>query len=338
MDFLLEHNWWFWLLGTVILAWGVSLFLIRHWTRKRLLDTLAREGLKADEVDIHLNYPGPEDRLALEIIRRYRRRILLKLLPDTQLNLGLLMEFCQDLVKDIAAVYHPDDERPELRASLADLVGLYNRVGARVAAWLDTLPLRPLKDVELRTVLQCHEWYQTFKPVLDFLKRHHLDKAARLAWAAKNALNPWYWGRQAAYTGGRELLQRLFLAKVANLVGEEAINLYSRRRRQDSLFKHYQLALQEMVNLALEDGALPSQAWNRLLHFILRANGLEDREKLALLHKLAYPRRQEVAGIRNLGEAEREEIYRWLKHWVKTSWPGPEQEERLARVQSRWKA
>lgn len=334
----MEHIWLFWLLGAVLLAWGVSLFLMRHWTRKRLMDTLAQEGLKAEEVDIHLDHPGPEDRQALEIIRHYRRRILLKFLPDTRLNLGLLMEFCQDLVKDVAAVYYPDDERPELRASLADLVDLYNRVGTRVAAWLDTLPLRPLKDVELRTLRQCHEWYQTLKPVLDFLKRYHLDRAARWAWAAKNALNPWYWSRQAAYTGGKELLQRLFLAKVANLVGEEAINLYGRRRLRDSLFKRYRLALQEMVNLALEDGSLPPQAWNHLLHFILRANGLEDREKLALLHRLAHPRRQEVSGIKSLEKAEREEIHRWLKHWVKTCWRGPEQKECLARVQSRWKA
>ncbi len=264
----MEHIWWLWLAGVVILAWGASLFLVRRWTRERLLDSLAREGIKAEEVDIQIDDPGPEDRQALEVISTYRRRVLTKIWPDTrlslgllsdtQLSLGLLSEISQTLVKEIARVYYPEEEQPELKASLSDLVALYNRVGARLAVWLDTLPVRPLKDVELRTLLRCHELYRKVKqhPGYLFLKRYHLDKAASWAWAAKNALNPWYWGRQAAYTGGKELLQRLFLAKVIALVGEEAIHLYGRRPPNASLFKRYRLALQEMVNLALDDGAL----------------------------------------------------------------------------------
>ena len=78
----------------------------------------------------------------------------------------------------------PEDDRPELRASLADLVALHNRVGARLAAWLDTMPMRPFKDVELRTVVRYHEMYQTVKNHWGyaFIKRHHLDKAVRWSW------------------------------------------------------------------------------------------------------------------------------------------------------------
>ncbi len=228
----MEQIWWFWLAAGLILTWGASLFLVRHWTRKRLLDTLAREGVRAEELDIRIDDLRPEDQQALEVIRGHRHKLLLRLWPDTRLNLGVLMENSQNLVKDIASVYYPQEERPELRASLADLVALNNRVGARLTMWLDTLPVRPFKDVELQTVLQYHNLYQNARqhPAYLFLKRYHLDRAASWAWTAKNALNPWYWGRQATYTGSKELLQRLILAKVATLVGEEAINLYSRRR------------------------------------------------------------------------------------------------------------
>lgn len=334
----MDQTWWLILLGAVLLAWGVSLLGVRHWTRKPLLDTLAREGVRAEEVDIQIDAPRPEDRQALEVIRDYRRKFLLKLWPDTRFNLGVLMETSQDLVRDIACVYYPQEESPELRASLADLVALNHRVGARLTVWLDTLPVRPFKDVELQTVLQYHDLYRKMKqhPGYLFLKRHHLDKVASWAWTVKNALNPWYWGRQAAYTGSKELLQRLVLAKVATLVGEEAINLYSRRRRNSQLLRRYQEALQEMVNLVLDDASLSPQAWNYLLRFILRAKGLEDYEKLALLQRLAQPRRQEVSGAEKLEKSEREDIHRWLVQLVKTCWAGPPQDRLLAQVRSQW--
>jgi len=63
-----------------------------------------------------------------------------------------------------------------------------------------------------------------------FVKRHHLDKAARWGWAAINFANPWYWGRQAVYHGGKEVAARLFMARIAGLVGEEAVRLYGRRQ------------------------------------------------------------------------------------------------------------
>jgi hypothetical protein len=334
----MDQTWWLTLLGAILLAWGASLIFVRYWTKKRLLRSLAQKGIKTEEVEIQIDDPRPEDQQALEIIRAYRRRFLLKLWPDTRFNLQALSDISQTLVKEIAANYFPDEERPELRASLADLVALFNRVGARLAVWLETLPVRPLKDVELQTLFQYHEWYQKVKqhPGYLFLKRHHLDRLASWAWTAKNVLNPWYWGRRAAYTGSRELLQRLILAKVTTLVGEEAIYLYSRRRPNERLFKRCELALQEMVNLSLDDGLPGSQASNYMLRFILRSRGLEDQEKLALLQRLAQPRRQEIPGIEQLNTKERQDICRWLEQLVKTCWTGSAQEQRLAQVRSRW--
>lgn len=334
----MDQTWWLALLGAILLTWGASLFAVRYWTRKRLLRTLAREGIKAEEVDIQIDDPRPEDQRALEIVRGFRRRFLLRLWPDTRFNLQTLSETSQTLVRDIAASYFPEEERPELRASLADLVALFNRVGARLAVWLETLPVRPLKDVELQTLFQYHEWYQKVKqhPGYLFLKRHHLDKLASWAWTAKNVLNPWYWGRRAAYTGSRELLQRLLLAKVTTLVGEEAIHLYSRRRPHQRLFMRCELALQEMINLSLGDDQQYSQAWHHMLRFILRAKGLEDQEKLALLQRLAQPRLQEISGIEQLSIKERQDIKRWLEQMVKTCWSGSAKDERLAQVRSRW--
>ena len=49
-------------------------------------------------------------------------------------------------------------------------------------------------------------------------------------WTAINFANPWYWGRKAAYHGGKEVTARLLMARIADLVGEEAVRLYGRRQ------------------------------------------------------------------------------------------------------------
>lgn len=337
LDFWGRYGW-IWLAGGVALVWGLTLVLVHLWTRKRLLQTLSRESLAADDLEMHIEDPRPEDQEALELIRSRRRRFLLNLWPDTRLNLGFLTEISQNLVQDIARVYHPQEERPELKASLADLVALYTRVGARLTLWLDTLPIRPFKDVELLTILQYHELYQRVKqhPGYLFLKRHHLDKAARWAWTLKNLLNPWYWSRKAAYTGSREVLQRLFLAKLTDLVGEEAVRLYGRRPLHRHTFRRCQAAVREFLRLAGPDELLPPRVNQILLRFIVKAKGLEPGEKLALLNLMLKPAPAE-SDMRGLEDKHRREAHRLAAKLVGECWEGQERDRRLARLQEHFR-
>ncbi len=325
-------------MGGVIFLWAASLLWVRAFTRRRLLRLLAQEGIQPEDLEIRLDHPRPQDQAALELIRTYRRRYLLQLWPETRFSFAAINNLSQQLVKEIARIYHPEEERPELRASLADLVALYSRVGARVQSWLDTMPMRPLKDVELATVLRVHEVYQkiTQHPTYRFFKRHHLDKVARLAWAAQNIVNPWYWGRKVAYTGSREMLARLFMAKVAATVGEEAIRLYGRRPLNSRRAALFQTALQEMVNITLEDGQLPPPVASFLLTFFLKAKGLEDQDRLGLLTRLATPRRRQIRARESLEPREAEQLYQWLQQMVKTCYAGEEQRRRLEELQKTW--
>lgn len=338
LDFF--HNyWWVWVLLGVAGLWAASLILMRRWARQRLLAALMKEEVRPEDLEISLPDPRPEDETAVGLLRDYRRRYLLKLWPDTQFSFTVLNDLSQILVQEIAGIYYPQEERPELKASLADLVTLYRRVGVRLGAWIETLPFRPLKDVELSTVLFLHNTYRKVKEhqVYQFLKRHHLYRAANWVWAAKNLVNPWYWGRRAAYTGSREVLARLFLAKVVTVVGEEAIRLYSRRSPNLRLVRRYQAGVQEMINLVLGDnGALSGEAAAYILNLILKARGLEDQEKVVLFKKLARPRRQEN-DLGNLEAADKEAIHGWLQGLVKACWTGPQRLERLEQVRERWK-
>jgi hypothetical protein len=241
-------------------------------------------------------------------------------------------------VTEIARLYYPEEERPELKASLADLVALYRRVGVRLTAWLETAPFRPLRDMELATVMLIHDTYQKVmdNPVHQFMKRFHLYRAARWTWAAINVANPFYWGRRAAYKSSREFLARIFLAKVVTVVGEEAMRLYSRRSPNLHLFRRYQVGVKELINLALgADGSLPAEVILGLIKSVLKARGLEDQEKVALLRNLSQSQKRE-SGLADLTPDEQKEVQEWLQGLVKTCWKGLERRQLLAQVQERW--
>jgi hypothetical protein len=218
----------------VLALWGASLLMVRLWTRHQLIRALLRQEGESPEVRISLPDSGPADQAALEVIRSYRRRYLLSWWPGTAISFRVINDMSMELIREIARVYYPDEDRPELKASLADLVALHNRVGTRLAAWLETMPMRPFKDVELGTVMRYHEIYQNLKSHwgFAFIKQYHLDKAVRWGWTAFNYANPWHWGRKAAYHGGKEVAARLFMARITDLVGEEAMRLYGRKQVQ----------------------------------------------------------------------------------------------------------
>jgi hypothetical protein len=234
MNFYFEYHWLVLIIGTLLALWGMSLLAVRLWTRHQVIHTLMRQEGAPEEVRLNLPDPQPKDLEALEVIRSYRLRYLLKWWPDTAISFKAINDMAMELIKEIAGVYYPEEDRPELKASLADLLALHNRVGSRLAAWLETRPIRPFKDVELATVVRYHEMYQSVKNHwgFEFIKRHHLDKLASWGWTAFNYANPWHWGRKAAYHGGKEVAARLLMARIVDLVGEEAVRIYGRRLKK----------------------------------------------------------------------------------------------------------
>ena len=225
MTIYLDKAWFILALVGLIILWGASLWAMHLWTRRQLLLTLLVQEA-GEEIPLPAE-PRPEGQAALEIIRSRRDGYLWKRWPQTTFSFNAINEMSQDLIREIAGVYHPEEERPELKASLADLVAMHNRVGCRLAAWLETVPIRPFKDVELQTIIRYYEMYQSVRdhPVSQFIRRHRLHRVAKWSWAAFNYSSPFYWGRQAAYELGR----RLLLARLTDLVGEEAMRLYGRR-------------------------------------------------------------------------------------------------------------
>jgi len=231
MYFIREHLWLILIAAGALLLWGLSLTLVRHFTRRRLLQVLLAQELKEEDLEPTLPEARPQDQAALEVVRAFRRRHLWRLRPTPQLSFKKINEMSLKLIQEVARIYFPEEERPELKASLADLVALHNRVGARLAAWLETFPVRPIKDVEIKTVLRYHDLYRDLKdhPGYRFIKGYYLDKVVSWGWSVYNYASPWHWGRKAAYEGGKEVVMRLLFARIVDFVGEEAILIYSRR-------------------------------------------------------------------------------------------------------------
>lgn len=221
----MENPWVIPAMAGLAILWLASLAAMRFWTRRRMLtDFMARPG------GCELPRPRgqrPEDRAALEIIRSRRHRYLWNRWPETALSFYAIQEMSLEIIKEIAGVYYPQEEEPQLKASLADLLALHNRVGSRLAAWLETAPIRTFKDLELQSIIRYYGVYQNVRnhPVSRFIVHHRLHRLARWSWAAFNYNSPFYWGRRGAY----ELARRLLLARIAQLVGEEAMLLYGRR-------------------------------------------------------------------------------------------------------------
>ncbi len=227
----IAEKWLGWLLGLLLLAWLLSLLLVRWWTRRQLLHQVSIRELAEAPVDLPYAEPSPADQQARDLIRAYRRRYLLQLWPDLEFSWRGVIDLSWELIREVARIYYPDEERPELKATLYDLLELQARINTRLRQLFETLPLKAIREVELETVLQAHDLYKKFTqhPIYRFCKRHRLDELVRAAWLIKNLANPWYWGYRATLAGSKEFFYRYFLARLCTIVGEEAMRLYGRR-------------------------------------------------------------------------------------------------------------
>jgi hypothetical protein len=327
-----------WLLIIIgILLWFISLVAVRYWTRNKILSSFDPESLEEDDIKLPFTDRRPEDKEAMEVVRAFRRKYVLKLWPDTEISLKVVMGLALELVQQIAAVYYPDDERPELHASLSELVSLQNRISVRLQTLLETLPLRAVKDVDLETILFYHNFYKKFTshPTYLFMKRHHLDKVARYAFMLKNIASPWYWGYRAAYYGGKEMVSRFFLGRMSTIVGVEAIRLYSGRAPGVEQWRKYELAIQEMMFLTAADGGSEAEAQRFLCRLILKSRELPEPAKLALIDHMTRIKAADPAEFDSLNGSERVQVRRWLRHFIVKLIPPKARKPRLQELRQR---
>jgi len=176
--------------------------------------------------------PDERDLAAYAVIERHRARVWWSFRPRTELSLDRLWALSRQVAREVAAVYHPEAEKPELRAGIQDLMLLNLRVTQRLCNQVERWPLSMFRGVRVDQALWVREQVRKYQDsLIGRLVRHASVpyKVGKWAWRLYNAASPWYWGRQAVYTGGREAALRYLLTSLVTFVGEEAVLTYSGR-------------------------------------------------------------------------------------------------------------
>lgn len=274
-----------------------ALFLVRRRiNREHQKELIARETDQEEfkQIDlIRVHNPTEQDLQAYELIESERQKVWQNLLTKTSIAPRKIYHLSFDLIREIAAIYHPDVENPEFQASVFDLLELNYRIIERVKEYLEEFPLNTIKDLNIQGILKYKGYYDRLSEVelVKFAKDHkYLYTIGKYAWMGYNALNPWYWGRKVVFTAGREGAFRYLLTVIITVVGEEAVLVYSKRNIKAKAVAVEKNIAFEMINMAVVDGVVSQEEYEVILNFILQNHRVDDQIKVTLLRALLRKR------------------------------------------------
>jgi len=203
------------------------------WREKKKIKTLEEEMDSLSKVPFRkVTEMTAADEAAYKIIEEERNRIWKNFSAETVLSVESLFSLSRELVMKIASIYFPDKEEPLYQATVAGLLHLVRRVIERVEGYITRVPLSMVRDRTVEEILYLHRGYKKVKESRfgQILGNSFVNTARKLVWGAYNVTNPWYYGRQIAWTVGKELGLRYLLTLIITIVGEEAVLLYRREK------------------------------------------------------------------------------------------------------------
>lgn len=263
--------------------------LIRHLLKKRWRALLAQDG------DEETCFEEPAalddlDREALAVIGKYRRETWQ--LPESKLTLSteFLIQRTLEVIRSIAAVYHPENTAPEYEASFDQSVQLAHRVIYRLHRLTRFTPFRVLSS---RKLSEYQRFYRLYRQINDNLlvqavKRHRrLYRVAGWIVSARHLANPFYWAGKDLSREGYFYLLRWFHATYLSQVGREAMRLYSGRpfgslEQQEATQIGYRL-----FEVCTRWGGPSSGEWAAWVELVSKMPHLEAEAKLSLLRNCA---------------------------------------------------
>lgn len=274
-------------LCTFLLIWATR-YLVRRRMKRLLIEEIEEEG----ELDL-LTPLEPRDHEAMAVVKRFRREIWELPDPELQLNIEALNQRAFQVVRAVAAVYHPEKEAPQYEASLLELLQLIRRVVSRLQKIAGVVPFKYLGVRRLSDYQRYYEVYRKINenPILQALKRHPtIFKVARWAINLKNLSNPLYWAGRELSREGYFYMVRWFHLTFVSQVGREAIRLYSGRHFQSEVDRDGVLLFYRLYALTYQWGG-PSRAdWAALVEFLTGHTGVEAEGKLHILSRWSQNR------------------------------------------------
>ncbi|MEA1949710.1 MAG: hypothetical protein U9N83_20735 [Thermodesulfobacteriota bacterium] len=280
----------------VVLILISALLAFRRHNRKQhkeKLDRAIEEGNLYQIELVRVQNPSSQDKKSYDLIEAERKKVWTSLSLKTSLAPKEIWRMSLVLIKEIAAIYHPEAENPQFQASIDDLLELNERIVKRLQEYIEKPPLNTIKDLNIQDVLNYKTRYENLSQSagVKFAQKHkHLYSIGKHAWTMRNFLNPWYWGRKVVFTAGKEGLYRRLLSVVLKVVGEEAVLVYSERyTRNEAVVFEKNIAL-EMINMAFVEDVVSSEEYEVVLNFILNNTKFDDWIKVTLLKTLQRKR------------------------------------------------
>jgi len=275
----------FFLLLTV--ATILSLLVVLWWLKRRWRRLLDAEFQEESELDL-LPSPSLQDQEALALISRLRKEIWELPESELQLNFEALNQRAVQIIRTMAAVYHPDIEVPQYEASLYELLQLIRRVTSRLTRLASG---RPFSFFGNRRLSEYQRFYQVYRkinesPVLQVLRRHpYLHRAARWALNLKNLGNPLYWAGKEISREGYFLMLRWFYLIYVTQVARESMRLYSGRHFLTEKDRDATLVCYRLFSLTNQWGGPSAGEWSFLVEFVTGLPALETEMKLQILSR-----------------------------------------------------
>jgi hypothetical protein len=265
----------------------LSILLIRHLVRRRLRRLLVEESEDDGELD-HLAPLTPRDHEALALVKELRGEVWE--FPDVELQLSIetLSQRAFQVVRSVAAVYHPGEDDPQYEASLFEMLQLTRRVVSRVQRIAGVIPFKYLGTRKLSDYQRYYEVYRKINesPILQAIKRYPtIFRLARLAMNVKNLGNPLYWAGKELSREGYFYMVRWFHLTFVSQVGREAIRLYSGRHFQSEVDRDAVLLFYRLYALTRQWGGPSGADWAGLVEFLTGHTGIEAEGKLQILSR-----------------------------------------------------
>ena len=193
------------------------------WQGLRFVADL-REAKHAAAADLFSIAPGERDQAALAAVEACKNRMRWNRDPNPEW-LPPLVEEIPNLVREIAAIYHPDSPQPLLAPGLSHFTRAIQLTAADVTEFLQTRTVGRLVDVSAHTALKT---WETGRQVIKHEAVQKINRWYRRllpVWQVMRWKSPLTWASMAVSNVAARTLQ----PAIVDIVARRAVELYSGR-------------------------------------------------------------------------------------------------------------
>jgi hypothetical protein len=169
---------------------------------------------------------------SLAIIESKREEIWQSWMAERTMDRKRWFAMMQNMVSTVASLFHPDEEQPEEKVNLGQLVQQSQRLSTRLSRILNQPAMSVFRDL---TIADIEDWYKR----INALQQNVLFKTFKsplvrgsfeVMFMIINTLNPFSLGKRVVSTIGLEVATRYLFSAFFAILAEEAWNTFSQKK------------------------------------------------------------------------------------------------------------